>query len=166
MRAGLTYRRFVPLLLCAALGLLAPACYGTVSGGYVDVAYAPANYAAYPSYYYDGANVYYIDGRWYRYDRGHWGYYRSEPRELYRYRSGSRVYVAPEAHHRHYNTYQAPPRRDDHYYRAPSRERRVYSAPPRRDDRHYSAPPRRESRDDRHYRAPSGGDRHHHHGRD
>ena len=149
--------RILPLLLGAALSVAAPACYGTVGGGYVDVAYAPTNYAAYPSYYYDGANVYYVDGRWYRYDRGHWGYYRSEPRELYGYRN--RVYVAPRAH---YNTYSAPPARSHHeVYRAPPQ--RYYSAPPRRDDRHYSAPPRR---DDRHYSAPpSRGDGGHRHGR-
>jgi hypothetical protein len=154
MRSSL-HSRFLPALLGAALSVVAPACYGTVGAGYVDVAYAPANYSAYPSYYYDGANVYYVDGRWYRYDHGHWGYYRSEPRELYYHRS--RVYEAPRASsgyrggdHRHYNTYIAPPAR-----------REVYRAPPQ-DNRHYSAPPRR---DDRHYRAPSRDD-HHHHGRD
>ena len=121
------HSHFLPALLGAALSVVAPACYGTLGGGYVDVAYAPANYSAYPSYYYDGANVYYVDGRWYRYDRGHWGYYRSEPRELYYHRS--RAYEAPRASsgyrggdRRHYNTYSAPPRRDDRHYRAPSRD--------------------------------------------
>lgn len=150
--------RVMPVLLCAALSL-APACFGTVRGRYVDVAYAPANYAAYPTYAYDGANVYFIDGRWYRHDRGRWVYYRSEPSELYRYRTRGHYVAAPPVRGRAYrqsSVYSAPPaRRPDRVYRAPAarRDDRSYRAPPaRRDDRSYRAPPARErstSRDDR-----------------
>ncbi|HTU59091.1 MAG TPA: hypothetical protein VMF89_11670 [Polyangiales bacterium] len=142
--------RVMPVLLCAALSL-ASGCFGTVRGGYVDVAYAPANYAAYPAYTYDGANVYFIDGRWYRHDHGRWVYYRREPSELYRYRTRGHYVVAPPARGRAYrqsNVYSAPPARPARAYRAP---------PARRDDRSYRAPPAR--RDDRSYRAPPARDR-------
>lgn len=131
--------RAMPLLLAAALSF-APSCFGAVSDGYVDVAYAPPSYATYPSYVYDGVTVYYIDGRWYRHHNGHWGYYRTEPSELYRYRTRHmNVYRAPPAHRGH--VYRAPPRHDDHHRRAQRDDRHHYSAPPR-DGHHDKAPPR------------------------
>jgi hypothetical protein len=142
----------LPAVLVAALSFL-PGCFGTVGSGYVDVAYAPVNYAAYPSYVYDGANVYYIDGRWYRQDRGRWVYYRSEPPGLYRYRtSHAHVFVAPPAR-RAAPVYRAPPARREpaRHYRAPPARRepaRSHRAPPR-ESREYRAPPRERSRDDR-----------------
>jgi hypothetical protein len=141
--------RLMALLLGAAL-FTTPACFAR-GPAYVGVEYVPPNYATYPSYQYDGATVYLIDGRWYRRDHGHWGYYRSEPRELYRYRSRSHVVVAPPARSRNYG-YSAP-RGDSRHYSAPrvNSAPRVYSAPPARDNRRYQAP----RRDEHNYRAPS-----------
>jgi hypothetical protein len=140
--------RLSPSLLVATLAMsLASGCFGTMRSGYVDVAYAPANYAAYPSYDYDGARVYYVDGRWYRQDRGRWVYYRHEPAQLYRYRSHRHVAVAPPAR-RSVNVYRAPAgRRDDHHYRAaPVRESRQYRAAPG-DDRRNRSPARGDRRE-------------------
>lgn len=140
--------RLSALLLVAALSFV-PACFAA-GPAYVDVAYVPRNYATYPSYVYDGANVYYIDGRWYRQYGGRWVYYRSEPRDLYRYRTHSHVVVAPPARR---PVYRAPPRhdhRDERRYRAPPRQQRA----PARDARE-SRPARRE----REYRAPAREDR-------
>jgi hypothetical protein len=141
----------MPVLLAAAL-TFTPGCFGALGPAYVDVAYVPPNYNTYPSYVYDGANVYLIDGRWYRQDRGHWVYYRSEPRELYRYRTRSHIVVAPPAHGRAYR----PPQ----VYRAPARETRHYRAPAR-DEHHYRAPAR-----DEHRHRSSERDEHRRHGRD
>ena len=139
-----SWPRALPLLLTAALSF-APGCFGAVGPAYVDVAYVPPNYATYPSYVYDGATVYFIDGRWYRHDRGHWVYYRSEPVELYRYRTHRHIVIAPPVYRAPppRGVYRAPPRRE--VYRAPPR-RDVYRAPPRRDDRRYRAPARDEHR--------------------
>ena len=41
---------------------------------------------SHPRVYYRGSYVYYVDGRWYAPSRRGWVYYRSEPRDLVRYR--------------------------------------------------------------------------------
>ena len=123
----------LPVLFAVALCLL-PGCFAAAGSGYVDVAYPPANYAAYPSYVYDGATVYYIDGRWYRHHHGRWVFYRSEPADLYRYRTHHHV-VAPPVRHQ-VDVYRAPPtRRNDRRYRPPARDSHHYRAPPRDDRR-------------------------------
>jgi hypothetical protein len=42
---------------------------------------------SHPRVYYRGSYAYYVDGRWYAPSRRGWVYYRSEPRDLVRYRS-------------------------------------------------------------------------------
>ncbi|MCC6559094.1 MAG: hypothetical protein IT372_39725, partial [Polyangiaceae bacterium] len=52
---------------------------------YADV--APADLYLYPRYYYNGAYAYFVDGSWYYPHTGGWVVFRSEPAELYRYRT-------------------------------------------------------------------------------
>ena len=52
---------------------------------------------AYPRYYYRGSYVYYVDGMWYSRGPRGWTYYRSEPRDLVRYRSSVEFQRHPRA---------------------------------------------------------------------
>jgi hypothetical protein len=52
---------------------------------------------AYPRYYYRGNYVYYVDGYWYTRGPRGWTYYRSEPRDLVRYRSSVEFQRHPRA---------------------------------------------------------------------
>jgi hypothetical protein len=113
--------------LLLLVGLLSSGCYGRARG-YAVAEGPPVYIETYPSYYYEGHTVYWVDGRWYTRDRGRWVYYRSEPRELYRYRT--HVRSAPPAPGRHferrgYRREAAPPGRS-HWRHGPRR------APPAR----------------------------------
>ena len=139
-------RRHALALLFAALS--GSGCYARTQG-YVVAEAPPAYIDTYPTYYYEGRTVYLVDGRWYTRNHGHWVYYRSEPPELYRYRTTVRV-APPARYERREYRRGAPPayyRREAPAYRrepapafAPPASRR--DAPPASHRRVPRPPPR------------------------
>jgi hypothetical protein len=98
----------IPILLSAAVALVAPMGAGCTGEVTAEPAYAPApppppppyaaddvyydvqppvvDIEAYPSVVYGGATVYYVGGVWYRRGPNGWARYRVEPPGLARYR--------------------------------------------------------------------------------
>ncbi|MGC4087868.1 MAG: hypothetical protein QM756_08225 [Polyangiaceae bacterium] len=134
-------------LVLLLAGLASSGCYAHAGArGYVVAESAPAYVETYPSYYYEGRTVYLVDGRWYTRDHGRWMYYRSEPRELYRYRT--RVEVAPAAPRYERRVEVAPPAPRYERRAAPPPRRYEPAPPPRGIEPHRAPPPRRHHDDD------------------
>lgn len=110
---GVAWPALRTALLAATIGVagaLSSGCAGELVATYpvVEADVVPVEIYTYPHTVYAGSDAYLVNDRWYYRSRGRWVVFRSEPRELQRYRvdyhrrravpGGS--YEAPAAHRR------------------------------------------------------------------
>jgi hypothetical protein len=113
---------FVALLGALAL---APGCIGPPSVAGFATIYpetVPANVYAYPHVWYEGSYAYLVGNRWYYPTTSGWVVLRSEPPELYRYRSTWGYPRGPVDYGRTYRQ-AAPPAPPPYEYYPPPAER-------------------------------------------
>ncbi|MFO0611984.1 MAG: hypothetical protein U0414_05330 [Polyangiaceae bacterium] len=110
--------RTLPLLglvgAVASLGLFGTGCYATVAERPVYVHHDEAvvwvdgppvaDYEVYPCREYYGTRVYWVNGLWWYMDGPRWAYYRTEPQDLYVYRTSYIGYWGPTHHHPYHET--------------------------------------------------------------